>query len=563
MNQHLSIDTRDETVVTSSPSFTLQADKYANNRTPSNTAKLKPEWLKLTILSLSGIHVCPGDQNNQRRTRRPAQNFSITASCSFTGSCDPKDLRVVSSGLCTTSGLLVVESQPVVVPSGMTDGLIAVWDDSNQNLRHQGSLYSSDTVIFGKQRGAISACPEANPHLFVQLHDNIQSQKDNFHRLLDIEDCAHCDTQDSTIVSSLSCGPDLDDTDISSCPTAGTIKAAYSPSRTRRSVDDTIHCISEEMIEEERLSNNIDCAVVNTPFQAAAVPEILEMQIALHINQVPMNHYNQDENDLGCHRVRSSCEPSSEGGGAVAHLILFPDILNENDGKGELDGAGNGRILELPVRKRPVPLSGNHSSVSGLTSREANMSVSSSRNRSRKCQTANPDAHVDLEETAFIRVKLEYCTEGENQSLHRDEASTIVSTKKKDNDPDLPMSPIDLLKDGLNEINDQDDSLIGQVANISSYSHDFDASINLDDDDDGPHNPRPNMEGLMEDLNRLNEDRTTAPTVICGQSFEINGLLKSFKGMLGYCGDDVGMYQGLGGAASMDSTIYTSGSINI
>jgi hypothetical protein len=56
----------------------------------------------------------------------------------------------------------------------------------------------------------------------------------------------------------------------------------------------------------------------------------------------------------------------------VAHLILFPDILNEIDGKGELNGAG-----ELPVRKRPVPLSGNSSSVSGLTSSGVNMSIGS------------------------------------------------------------------------------------------------------------------------------------------------------------------------------------------
>lgn len=77
----------------------------------------------------------------------------------------------------------------------MTDGLIAIWDDSksikrnknrdrnrknrtgmgvaqhdhdhDHNYSQEGSLYSTDTIIFGKQRGTISACPTVNPHLFV------------------------------------------------------------------------------------------------------------------------------------------------------------------------------------------------------------------------------------------------------------------------------------------------------------------------------------------------------------------------------------------------------------
>jgi len=51
---------------------------------------------------------------------------------------------------------------------------------------------------------------------------------------------------------------------------------------------------------------------------------------------------------------------------------------------------------------------------------------------------------------------------------------------------------------------------------------------------------------------------------VCLHQGEIQeDLLKSFQGMIGYCGDDAGVYQGLGDAASMDSTIYTHGSINI
>ena len=74
----------------------------------------------------------------------------------------------------------------------------------------------------------------------------------------------------------------------------------------------------------------------------------------------------------------------------MAHLILFPDILNEIDGKGELNGAG-----ELPVRKRPVPLSGNSSSVSGLTSSGANMSIGSNSHHKRFSPDPDPDPDPD------------------------------------------------------------------------------------------------------------------------------------------------------------------------
>ena len=235
----------------------------------------------------------------------------------------------------------------------------------------------------------------------------------------------------------------------------------------------------------------------------------------------------------------------------MAHLILFPDILNEIDGKGELNGAG-----ELPVRKRPVPLSGNSSSVSGLTSSGANMSIGS--NSHHKRFSPDPDAYVDLEENAFVRVKLEYCSEGERRSLHqseqKDDGSTLVLVANKVNGKAIPASPYDLVKDA-GDLVDQTDSLIGQVANISS--HGFDQSLK-----DDPHQS-PNLEDAKENLNKLNNERTSAAEVICAVGLDLDGLLKSFQGMIGYCGDDAGVYQGLGGAASMDSTIYTHRSINI
>ena len=45
--------------------------------------------------------------------------------------------------------------------------------DHDHNYSQEGSLYSTDTIIFGKQRGTISACPTVNPHLFVTIRDEI------------------------------------------------------------------------------------------------------------------------------------------------------------------------------------------------------------------------------------------------------------------------------------------------------------------------------------------------------------------------------------------------------
>jgi hypothetical protein len=128
---------------------------------------LDPEArLKLTILSLSGIKVrtnarrkkyqqtkqqTPGESSSSTKT--VTKSFAITASVCFTGSCDPKDMLVVSSGLCSATGKLSVESKPVVVPNGMTDGLIAVWEDSPKSTtyyHHQGSIYSTENILFGK-----------------------------------------------------------------------------------------------------------------------------------------------------------------------------------------------------------------------------------------------------------------------------------------------------------------------------------------------------------------------------------------------------------------------------
>ena len=133
--------------------------------------------IKLTILDLTGIKVntvmggnCHSHYSNRHRHSQQQyqqhqqhnqyhqplhSNFAISAMISFSGSCDPQDMCVVSSRLCSISERLVVESKPVVVPYGMTDSLIAVWSDDEMNEstykltrnsnRHSTSTTSSDS----------------------------------------------------------------------------------------------------------------------------------------------------------------------------------------------------------------------------------------------------------------------------------------------------------------------------------------------------------------------------------------------------------------------------------
>ena len=39
--------------------------------------------------------------------------------------------------------------------------------DNDHNYSQEGSLYSIDTIIFGKQRGTVSACPAVLIHIYL------------------------------------------------------------------------------------------------------------------------------------------------------------------------------------------------------------------------------------------------------------------------------------------------------------------------------------------------------------------------------------------------------------
>lgn len=560
---------------------------------PKRTHLLAPDAkLKLTILSLSGIHVQATEhyQSNEkyrREQRRNAQNFAITASVSFTGSCDPADMRVVSSGLCTATGRLFVESRAICVPNGMTDGLIAFWDDSpSPKLSQQGSLYSTDTIIFGKQRGTIPACPSVEPHLFMSLSDD--NEQEDIHMV----DSNMGLTQQSTAVSSLSCGPDIDDIDISyrsyhESPTRATDLEVIKemPTFADQSIPKN-NAVAIAVSEDERIegstsqrqvsqgsqvslltrqgsSNSMgrgDFAIVNTPsgvIDNASVPEILEIHVALHINQVPS--LDPIEGEPECENenaVQSSCVATDEGGGAIAHIVLFPDILNEDvEQRGSDDGGTSGasRIFELPVRKRYPTLITSTSSISGLT-RGGDTASNGSRHR-RRCLN-DPEAYVDLAEDAMIRVKLELCTEEDIEKLEN--AGSLKDECAPDQNISGDMEKHDkeniIQQEGLRNV--LEESLEGQIENLSA----------LEGDDDSPKGLSAvisnKFEGAKGRLNDLMTQDDPGPRVVCGSpGSNIDAILNALSGLIMNCSDNG--IEGLGGAASMDSTIFTSRSINL
>lgn len=572
----------------------LPSAKTAKILDPKRMHLLAPDAkLKLTVLSLSGIHVQATEhyQNNEQlrqEQRRNAQNFAITASVSFTGSCDPADMRVVSSGLCSATGRLFVESRAICVPNGMTDGLIAFWDDSPKPSQ-QGSLYSTDTIIFGKQRGTIPACPSVKPHLFVSLSDN--NEQEDIH----LVDSNMGLTQQSTAVSSLSCGPDIDDLDISypsyhENPTRGTdlevieempsfADAVSHQTILRNNVGATAESKDERtegntsqrrgsqgsLLTRRNSSNSMgrgDFAIINTPsgvLDNSSVPEILEMHVALHINQVPT--LDPIEGEPECENensVQSSCVATDEGGGAIAHIVLFPDILNEDvEQRGSDDGGTSGasRIFELPVRKRYSTLVRSSSSISGLT-RGGDTASNGSRHR-RRCLN-DPEAYVDLAEDAMIRVRLELCTEDDIEKLEK------AGSLKDDYAPNQNISgdleehykdnfPKHLIQqEGMGNV--LEESLEGQIENLSA----------LEGEDDSPRGLSAVISNKFEGAKgRLNDLMTQdEPKVVCGPpGSNIDAILNALSGLIMNCSDNG--IEGLGGAASMDSTIFTSGSINL
>jgi len=581
--------------------------------------------LKITILNLSGIVVRAIENVNEfgSPSKRRAQNFSITASVSFTGSCDPADLRVVSSGLCSSTGRLQCESQAVVVPNGMTDGLVAVWDDSRptldlQDLLNEGaadenntSLYTTDKIIFGKKRGVILACPDVNPHLFVTVRDTIQEKAE------DRQQQQPSERESESAQTPTSSEENAYELAIESGTSLPSWESNANEGGTNFSTLQRTHSTQSDY----------KFTVVNTPSAAdldtSSVPEILEIQVALHINQIP-NGQDHDDERKACYgygygygkqkindeyedlnSVRSSCPPES---GAVAHLVLFPDILrgdnfnsgHNGDPNSDEDEIDTSRIIELPVRK---PFSRGVSNVSG----ENNRGIHDWEMKGKRF-ARDPEAYVDLEDDAIIRLKIERCTVNEEKSLkRRDECmdawmeeeeskrdletdvlnefghtltGTKVSRSLFDDDVQLNINHTnhtrqtdqtdkrvnkadydveDLIREPSEKEEEElynnalHDSLVGQVN--SSRGEDEESTVDEEN------------EGIEYEYKMSNENLQSTPSpgheahISCGRGLTLDGLLRSLSGMFMHCSDEVHHQVLTGGGASMDSTIFTSGSM--
>jgi hypothetical protein len=454
-----------------------------------------------------------------------------------------------------------------------------------------------------KTHGRILACPSSRPHLFVNLRDNSlfeQEQTSNDMIMLG-SNMGKTTTQDSTALSSLSFGPEMDDTEISSCPSAYSHSTRFmelqkiqesstlhDPSTNNTLPRHNLRSMQHQSPNQKspipslrpsptsdsfHVEDNSFSAVINTPSQtmleSSSVPEILEMQISLGIHEVPLlNHSNVEQSGYSVSdSIQSSCVSASDGGGAVAHLVLFPDILGVEQGhhdcveeyeEDECHKSQDFKILEIPVRKRVVPFLRSNSSVSGLTSRCDTSGGSGSRNRR---LAREPEAYVDLDEHAVIRVKIELCREDDIDSLGK-EAFCLpddfqdCTTYNSDEREEVKESV--MYSSGIHE--QVVDCFPLRTPKRSLQQGQMDEITVSDGIEKEAHT---SQLGNHTKDNLEQKKSTSAPdSLLCTPRFEFSNLIQSFSAILMNCSDDVRGFQG-GDAASMDSTIYTSGSINL
>jgi len=581
-----------------------------NDEAPQS--KSTQAMLKLTILNLTGIRIFPPDTASPKSSHGSSdsllayadRHFSITASVTFTGSCDPTNIQVVSSALCSTSGRLLVESTPVVVPTGMTDGLIATWDDTSTTVasRRVGSSLLVDDM-FATTKGSIMAIPRAKPHLFVKLDDEdcSSSLKNNYNG----EETKTNSSLALSTVSSLSEG-NLDENDfVTSNEQSRNIKGT---SKIKRDKEDGVTTKSprkmagtgkqvdckqnsnlprnQETHNYKELTDNhkMNITVVNPPSElkqeSSAVPEILEMQVSLNVNETPPLHGHDQEEECDESRIaKSLCLPCSAGGGAVAHLVLFPDVYqseNENVKNENNRDKENGRIMEIPVRKRNFPLNRGFSFVSGMSSKSRCSSIAGYSRRLQSPERHNSDILIDLEEDATISVRIERCIAEDHleSGLKRDHSEEIYSTEDNNtlvnNDGKLPSNP---QTPASNEKEDaqRQKNIDGEIHKASKREKGESMnSANIRNNDENCNNER-SSERAQQDLadsyvkggSRISSPEPMVnqpPPISCSPLLNLEGFLNSFKTFVSHCGDDVRAYD-VHGAFSMDSTICTEGSI--
>lgn len=532
-------------------------DIHASPKSKAAVINDVPSKLKLTILNLSGIHIKESSSSHKGIKRnQPTSDAAITASISFTGSCDPNNMRVVSSNICPISGRICVESRPVVIPYGMTDGLVAIWDDTPESsFDKYGSLES------GKEnglKGSILAEPKARPHLYVDLEGNMNDEECN--DLL----------MTPTGLTALSTLPSDDDSsNISSLSKVSSLDKEFSPTKpSDLIVESTSPLIAKDL--KDHSDNRF--ALINTPLDTndtSSIPEILELNLALHINQIPKGNGDCSDSD-----VKSKCPPCLEGGGAIAHLVLFPDIFSRDSSREENDDfeSGDGwRILEVPVRKRDLPyLSSSSSALSGLTS--AHSAIQGNNISHHKVEMGfDYSTWIDLEDNATIRLRLEECKEEDDfglseaelkqqyfkampidYSLHdiSEDAEVLNRSKKIDSDRNKSRGNAEW-KEGVNEVDSSknlNSYCKNEESNIDENSRQPQAEIN-DADNDAKLIPGSLYESSSGDK------QTQRSLILCSNGLTLEDLFDTMTGIVGRCGEKVAAVNF--DARSMDSTICT------
>ena len=340
--------------------------------------------IKITVLNLTGITVRTKSVNNQ--------NLAVTAAVSFSGSCDPQDIRVLSSEFCSSSQRLVVESSPIVVPNGMTDSLIATWNDNICNTRYN---MTTSSPSFGEEKGSILAKEKTVlPHLVVSLqgYESItccgQASPTSISKNDDgtMEESVTDDEQEQQPIFHIDVlsptRPDIDFTDKNTLsmlqqwsetkginttkivheilPEAYPVELPiqgkhFDSNTTNKTLSVTLcdHTIStENNITSDNLRQSLSTngshldasqTIINTPSQQQHLldrfaPEILEFNVSLRIHNVQtQDRYNTgaengetERRDEEVYNInQSSCFPTAYNRDTVAHLVLFPDIIRD------------------------------------------------------------------------------------------------------------------------------------------------------------------------------------------------------------------------------------------
>ncbi len=517
----------------------------------------------------------PDSQKNQQQLERSGNdNLEISASVSFTGSCDPQDMRVLSSSFCSISERIIVESNPIIVPIDMlVHSLTATWGDNKHSSATLPPFDSSTTTTTRNASCAVAGADHVSsrmmlPHLYLSIQDDtamimksestktISSDEKAFDEQEDNHECfltkpknhnvntfdfkktpekqteedkednepktkthgaatiqaktrnkneQHLSSEEEdkedgsqssfSLCKSISCSSSSSNSECSEEDTECEDSSIFQDSNVSSCGDAEITCTIPERMnfqspkrefnlrhdeeagpkkrlplenysestkdgpptiqrvfsrslsyEEDDLFANARDAIFNTPTSDddTAVPHILEFNVSVNIQQHVPNPENNDEKCFNFQRnsfnLQSSC------GEAIAHLILFPDIIENPSSPVSSTKISNGRIIELPLRRKTIPFyRSGASSVSDRTgSYLSTVSGTSLQTRKHKVMRTIPqdendpaDVWVDLDEDAIITVQLQECTK-EDEAAFESGKRVVFDTNNVTMSSDIP-----------------------------------------------------------------------------------------------------------------------------